>query len=64
MKPCPFCGSQNIRESKEFEMQKNGHLKSVVIYISCQKCFAKGPSSIYDPDVEKSWNERKLLIGE
>lgn len=64
LKPCPFCGSKDLKISKIFSPlnceKMNGHRTSV----TCENCAASGPNMLFNNDIEKSWNERNILITE
>lgn len=57
-KPCPFCGSENIRISKDFYVNNKGFVVNIPKSVSCMECHCKGPAFIYDKDVVKTWNIR------
>lgn len=61
LKPCPFCGSEELRLVKDIRKYSNGELQEFNLYIECLVCGSEGPqrSHLKNPDVIKSWNIRK-----
>jgi len=57
LKPCPFCGSEDLRESKNPFINDQKILSFETIYISCKTCGSQGP--IKDFSELKTWNDRK-----
>lgn len=62
VKPCPFCGCDNIRIGWDVK-----NIKHVTYYAYCSKCNAKGPTSVqhgfdfwekYKGTAIADWNKR------
>ncbi len=58
LKPCPFCGSNDLRKSKDFTI-KDKNLICLVCDVQCNNCGCDGPKLFYTNDTVKAWNERK-----
>lgn len=58
LNPCPFCGSEDLRESKEFKII-NDEYKILIVTIQCFRCGANGPTILHAKDIRQAWNERK-----
>ncbi len=55
LKPCPFCGSQDVRKTS----RTIGPLRAVSVVIRCQLCNASMDSLIHNTGhIERLWNER------
>ncbi|MDO4953350.1 MAG: Lar family restriction alleviation protein [Synergistaceae bacterium] len=52
LKPCPFCGSKDLRAVKF----TNNHASVV-----CDKCFTYGPESKNEAAAIKTWNRRRTM---
>ena len=58
LKPCPFCGSDNIERRFHTNVYLNGDVVKVSYWIQCNDCFA---ASVCDDDIERvveAWNKR------
>jgi Lar family restriction alleviation protein len=58
LKPCPFCGSDKIRESKDFKITKNEELRIITTCVKCTYCGCNGPTIAYVEDTILAWNKR------
>lgn len=59
LKPCPFCASHDVRESKNVYINKENEVVTAISHIQCLNCGTDGPKLMYVLDVFKAWNERK-----
>lgn len=57
-KPCPFCGSEDLRESKNFSVTKCGELKKNIVCVECNNCGCNGPTIVFIVDAIQAWNDR------
>ncbi len=55
LKPCPFCGSCNLRESKNLTTQ-DFKVKINIVCIQCLDCGCDGPTVGYTDPL--NWNKR------
>lgn len=57
MRPCPFCGGDDIREGNGYDTYSGMYYSS---YMYCIKCDARGPeTSEYNPEeARRLWDER------
>lgn len=53
LKPCPFCGSEDLHIDYEIE---NGSPKT--FYVVCMNCFAQGPFHYTEKIAIDAWNKR------
>ena len=52
LKPCPFCGSDNVSSEGVVESSKG--------QVHCHDCGASGPNPVYDTiDPQPNWNTRQ-----
>lgn len=58
IKPCPFCGGDDIITSDNVEVWGQ---ESDQVYARCNKCGANGPSAYTDPNAIAKWNTRPAL---
>ena len=49
LKPCPFCGSKEVRADKD----------GMWWTVGCTDCFAEGPSDLGESGAIAAWNERQ-----
>lgn len=60
LKPCPFCGSTELRIIKALSLSKDlSDFTMIDNYINCLTCGTEGPKKAYVDDVKEAWNERK-----
>lgn len=57
-KACPFCGSDDLRISKNIESE-NGYIIAKATKVECLTCGVDGPKIAFVEDVLKAWNDRK-----
>ena len=59
LKPCPFCGSNELRICKAPSIAKDLQtFEMVPNRIECLNCGADGPAYAFVNDIIKTWNER------
>ena len=49
MKPCPFCGSNDIEPARRIDCPVSGR---------CRACGAKGPSKLTGREADAAWDDR------
>lgn len=52
-KPCPFCGSKNLR------MSRINHSNDWVFWVLCYDCKMNGPSAYSQEEAREKWNTRQ-----
>lgn len=67
MKPCPFCGSEDVEVCASRSSDKEPHLPDWPQWVSCNSCEASGPSYPYATDRPMTQDDadlmRRLVIG-
>ena len=56
LKPCPFCGNDYLRKSKDFYVDEKGFVKAKINHIQCNGCGASGPTTGMTKEFD--WNSR------
>ena len=62
LKPCPFCGEKET-DTAGLCKTKSILAGSIIYYVSCYKCLARGPWSLYKKPITKMWNRRAVKEG-
>jgi len=57
MKPCPFCGSVDLRTSTTSKIEDNKFVCQIQC-IQCMFCGAEGPKKFYVNDPVSKWDDR------
>lgn len=58
LRPCPFCGSKDIRVKKQ---KLSSTLSSFVFIAKCWGCCAQAKSSLVEDRAKSLWNKRACL---
>lgn len=59
LKPCPFCGSENLRLQKMRVYDANDKLTNDIFYrYECQYCGAWGGGGYTEKNATERWNHR------
>jgi len=60
LKPCPFCGSQELEMVHETGKDRYEELVQIH-WVHCKGCTASGPMARFSLEAVEEWNRRKPL---